>query len=577
MADQNPAPRQSNPWFLAVWVGLALLTLYFAFTGWLARAAAFDETTPLRAIENAAFLSLHAFGFSESYVAPERVGGEWRLLIARWMGALLFVSAAGAATFAVFESHIATLRAAVARRHTLIIGDHEMAFALIAEGLRRRLSLIHLSDKADRVHAVGRLITLPRSIASDPLALGHAERARRVIVAERDLGASAELALQARGRVATGEAGRSIVAVHLDDPATAELIHHVAGGIDLFAFSEAQAAARCVLARHPPFLLARAIAAPAVHVLIVGFNWLGQALAKDLVLTSLVTGQGRPLITVIDPDPGVARDFLHRHPEFQAICDFEAVHDLEDGRLAAPPSPDNPAVCAAYICLGHSDEALAAAVTLRERAVRYEAMQGPIFVRLRSGGLLPAPGGAAALKALRLYGFASLNDAATGSRALLDDPDAAARSVHAGYGGVAASAGVDWGALPEEMRISNRRVVAHVPAKLASLGFDLEPWLCMPEATRPWPPTLDPAEPLFRDEADRRATAVLEHRRWAADRQLNGWRFGAVRDDRRKHHPDLIAFDDLSEAIQAHDYKIADWLGDYLPRAAGGLKRAPQS
>jgi hypothetical protein len=574
MADQNPAPRRSNPWFLAVWIGLALLTLYFAFTGWMARAEAFEARTLWRAIENAAFLSLHAFGFSEAYVSPERVGGEWRLLIARWMGAALFVSAAGAATFAVFESHIATLRSALTRRHTLIIGDHEMAFALVAEGLRRRLHLVHVSDAADRVHAEGRLISLPRSIASDPLALGHAERARRVIVAERDLGASAELALEARSRFEAGEAGRSIVAVHLDDPPTAELIHHVAGGIDLFAFSEAQAAARCVLARHPPFLLARAISAPSVHVLIVGFNWLGQALAKDLVLTSLVSDQGRPLITVIDPDPRAARDFLHRHPEFTAICDFEAVHDLEDGRLAAPASAANPAVCAAYICLDHSAEALAAAVTLRERSVRYEAMQGPIFVRLRSGGLLPAPGGVAALKPLRLYGFASLNDAVTGSRALLDDPDAAARSVHAGYSGVAASAGVDWGALPEEMRISNRRVVAHVPAKLASLGFDLEPWLCLPEETRSWPMALDPDEPLFRDEDDRRATAILEHRRWAADRQLNGWRFGAVRDDRRKHHPDLIPFEDLSEAVQAHDYKIADWLDTYLPRAPGGLTRA---
>jgi hypothetical protein len=117
-------------------------------------------------------------------------------------------------------------------------------------------------------------------------------------------------------------------------------------------------------------------------------------------------------------------------------------------------------------------------------------------------------------------------------------------------------------------------VVAHVPAKLASLGFDLEPWLQLPEESRPWPMPLDPAEPLFRDEVDRRATAVLEHRRWAADRQLNGWRFGAVRDDRRKHHPDLIPFDELSEAIQAHDYKIADWLDTYLPREAGGLRRS---
>jgi|GEM_PF-2993398 len=571
MADQHSSPRQSNPWFLAIWVLLALLTLYLAFTGWMARADAFHETTLARARENAAFLSLHAFGLSDSYLARDLVGDEWRLLVARWLGALLFIGAAGAATLTVFETQIASLRTAIIRRHTLVIGNHEMALALIDEGLRDNLRILHISDDAERAYSRGRLIIHPRFTGADPLITGHADRARRVIVAEQDLGASAELAL--RTRSLRGANGDSIVAVHLDDPATAELIHHVAGGIDLFAFSEAQAAARCVLARHPPFLLASRIGAPAVHVLIVGFNWLGQALAKDLVLTSLVSGQGKPLITVIDPDRRTTGDFLHRHPEFTHICDFEAVHDMEDGRLAAPASADHPAVCAAYICLAHSAEALAAGVTLRERSVRIEAMQGPIFVRLRSGGLLPAPGGAADLKALSLYGFASLVDSAVGSRALLDDPDAAARSVHAGYSGIGGAAGASWSELSEEMRISNRRVVNHVPAKLASLGFDLEPWLQTPETERGWPMALDPAEPLYRDLADRRATAMLEHRRWAADRQLNGWRFGAVRDNGRKHHPDLVPFDDLSQTIQDHDYKIADWLDAYLPRATGGLRR----
>jgi hypothetical protein len=574
MADQHPEPRGSNPWFLAAWLCLALVTVYFAFTGWLNRADAFGaHNDPVRAIENAAFLSLHAFGFSEAYVAPDRVGGEWHLLVARWLGAFVFLAVAGAASVALFETQIAALRTALSRHHTLVIGDHEMAYALIAEGLKLGMPIIHLSGETDRAHAKRKLVILPRATGVDPLQAGHADRARRVIIAERDLGASAELALQARDLAKTGPGGTSIVAVHLDDPATAELIHHVAGGIDLFAFSEAQAAARCVLSRHPPFLLARKIRAPSVHVLIVGFNWLGQALAKDLVLTSLVWDQGRPLITVIDDDASHARDFIHRHPEFLQVCDFEAVRDLDDGRLAADAPEGTAPVCAAYICVSHSADALAAAVTLRERSVRYEAMQGPIFVRLRSGGLLPAPGGAADLTALSLYSFASLADAATGSRALMDDPDAAARSVHAGYSGLGQSAGAAWGELSEEMRVSNRRVVSHVPAKLASLGFDLEPWLRLPEGSRPWPPPLDPAEPLYRDEAERRATAMLEHRRWAADRQLNGWRYAPVRDNRRKHHPDLIPFDDLDQSIQDHDYKIADWLGDFLPRKAGGLKR----
>lgn len=569
MADQNPLAHRPRPWLALIWAILAVLTLTLAFIGWHARSAALGIHGPMRQVENAAFMTLHAFGFSESYVSPERVGDDWRLILARWIGAMLFISAAGAAGLALLRSQIAGFRASWAKGHTLIVGDHEIATALARQGVNDGLQIVHITDTTTQAQGGRNWVSLPRVAGDDLLELGRARQARRVIIAERDLGASAELALEARARSPTSATG--VVAVHLDDPATAELIHHVEGGVDLFAFSEAQSAARCVLAQHPPYLLARKIAAPSVHVLIVGFNWLGQALAKDLVLTSLVSDLGRPAITVVEPDARASRDFLHRHPEFAAICDFDAVRDLEDSRLAAEAAEGVAPVCAAYICLEHSAAALAAAVALRERAARFSWVKGPIFVRLRSGGLLLAPPGAAALKPLGLYSFASLADAARESRALRDDPDAAARSVHESYDGVNAAA---WATLSEEMRISNRRVVNHVPAKLASLGFDLEPWLGLPVEDRPFPPPISPSEPLYREEAEREAAARLEHRRWAADRQLNGWRWGKARDDDRKLHPDLIEFDDLPEKVRQYDYEIADWLGRYVPRADGGLRRS---
>src|SRR5205814_1982099 len=83
------------------------------------------------------------------------------------------------------------------------------------------------------------------------------------------------------------------------------------------------------------------------------------------------------------------------------------------------------------------------------------------------------------------------------------DPDAAARAVHEGYSRFRGQAVTPWEQLPEEMRVSNRRVVSHIPAKLASVGFDLEPWLAVPDEERPWPPPLAPGALLFRDEAER--------------------------------------------------------------------------
>lgn len=182
-------------------------------------------------------------------------------------------------------------------------------------------------------------------------------------------------------------------------------------------------------------------------------------------------------------------------------------------------------------------------------------------------------GGVKALEALRLYSFGGLDEAARNSRVLAVDPDAGARRIHQAYAGVAAR---PWETLSEELRVSNRRVLNHLPAKLYSLGFDLEPWLAGP-GVGVGLPALAPDEPVFRDRDERQALAELEHRRWMADRRMNGWRYGPIRDDKRKFHPDLVHFDQLPAEVRDLDFAIVDWLIDNMPRAPGGLTRVALS
>jgi len=47
--------------------------------------------------------------------------------------------------------------------------------------------------------------------------------------------------------------------------------------------------------------------------------------------------------------------------------------------------------------------------------------------------------------------------------------------------------------------------------------------------------------------------AILEHERWCADRWLAGWVHGAVRDDLRRQHPDLVPYDQLSDPVKEYD------------------------
>ena len=47
------------------------------------------------------------------------------------------------------------------------------------------------------------------------------------------------------------------------------------------------------------------------------------------------------------------------------------------------------------------------------------------------------------------------------------------------------------------------------------------------------------------------------HEVWSAGRINDGWKFGEVRDDSKKLHPCLIAYDELPESEKAYDRNTA--------------------
>lgn len=53
------------------------------------------------------------------------------------------------------------------------------------------------------------------------------------------------------------------------------------------------------------------------------------------------------------------------------------------------------------------------------------------------------------------------------------------------------------------------------------------------------------------------AVAALNHDVWAARRIAEGWCYGPVRDDAARRHPDLVAYEHLSETEKAYDRETA--------------------
>ena len=558
-----------------------VLTLVFGTIGWIGRANLFGVRDGWPSVENTLFLVLRAFIIDGVYIDESKTGNSPWLVAARWTGAAAFAWGLVTALIALSQERLARWRARISRGHVLVVGDHPIVEAVIRRAKAAGRATIHASDRADTASFAPGYVILPRSVVEEGRVEGLAAKAGLILIAETDTGASAETALNTSHNPAVDNAK---VRVHLDDPVAAVGFHHLPGGYDILTFSLAKAAAREVLLRQPPFVLARRMGASAIHVLILGYGRLGESILTDILVNCVASGLASPWITVVDDGAETAElSFQSRYPEADQIGRIRFVRTLDHAALAglaqSLSADAAPPVCAAYVCIDNSADAFSASIALRERAQRDALFEAPIFVYLSSGGGLPrSTQGAMGNEVMPLLGFGDLDCVVAVSDALKQDSDIHAKAVNRAYGDVYGKVygRVDppapWRTLPEPMRASNRLVVTHIPAKLASLGFDLGPLMAQPLESRLDLPALHPDHPLFRNDDDRHEAARLEHRRWMADRHLSGWRLGP-RDNRRKFHPDLIAFDELPKNVQAFDYGVNEWLDSILPRRPDGLKR----
>jgi hypothetical protein len=120
-------------------------------------------------------------------------------------------------------------------------------------------------------------------------------------------------------------------------------------------------------------------------------------------------------------------------------------------------------------------------------------------------------------------------------------------------------AGRPWETLDTSYRDASRQQADHLWAKLADSDCRSVP---LEEA---------PAFAFAPLEVER--LAEVEHRRWAADRYLNGWTYAAVRDNVRRHHPQLVPYAELSEPMKDLDRYVVRLVPTLLTRSGRALVR----
>lgn len=562
-------------------VVLALLTLILGIVGWWGVLESDHSRTAT--LDQALFLTIKAFTFSDDYNYLEAFGDPLSLHIARWTGLAATSSALIRIGYTLLGTEFKNFRASFRRGHAVVIGDHPYArrFAEVFASHDQQVTHHATADENewDGVLTLRRPVSLNQSLLRRSLS-----NAKRIIVAEQTDAATAQTALL----LARDYPDTSIFAF-IKQPWLAERLNHVSDisaehrekGDRLTVISEAALAARAIIARHPLFIEKDGKARDSLHVLIAGFGALGEAVAIETIMTSVVNPTKLPMITILDPRADERESgFVSRHGDLSDLIDIKFINCRADALSKAAMgslkkrSRTYP-INGVYVCPGEAHTPLIPALALREIGEREGLFDCPFFVRARDGAGLPESRALDETAIRPLMPFAGWSDIIETSCVLEEDPEWRARSFHNQHRNKSSASASNqaWEHLAENYRVSNRRSVAHVPAKLVASGFNIRTWA----QNRPLSPNAIPklasGEKLYRDEADLSKLAELEHIRWSLDRRLEGWRPGKKTDRAQRIHADLRPYNELSDSTKQYDVNMILELDSWLETAPDGLRR----
>ena len=604
--------------FLSVWWAFAILSgmaaLALAGTGWF-----IELGTPKDApdVIDIVVRTVKVLLLSDIYYDPVQNSEAAPLLeYARALGVLASLLVGLRLLALAIGSRLSDfMYALVIGRHHVVIGDGPAAQEYAAaHNAMFNGRAIHLASA--RMSTSHRLATWQRrGQLKAQLRHARARSARRIIVDEGDDADTWQTAhLTARA------CPRADVLAHIADPWIRDRLSRDRA-IDqratprLMPFSYAGGAARQVMLAHPPYLLAQAISASVQHILVVGFGQVGEAIAREFIVTCVTPGDHKLMVTVVDPAAAatIEPDFRGRHEELVKHVDFEFI--AGDLRLAdtradglidrlkkrAVKAP----ICAVYVAIDLEHQPLGLAFAIRAMALRHDLFLAPIFVCAQHGAGLPSVrhgvglvGGSADVQDerekqalaegklcnLRVVSFGSWAAAFDGAGMLEQPYDAQARRYHEEYAhqyasherrsaGAVTGAPRSWDELPDQLRVSNRRAAAHMRTKAFVMDYDLGRWLAADAGYRECH-ELPPAAGAFpTPEEPDMAMAKLEHQRWMLDRFLDGWRPGG-RSDYYRTRKTLIPFEQLSPEEVAKDNAVVETTRTLMKEAAAKKRKS---
>jgi hypothetical protein len=483
-------------------------------------------------------------------------GDRWELLVAKHLAAVVGLFLTARLLVAVFAERWHQLKARLRSNHAVVcgLGEKGLRSTLAFRSGGHKVTCVDLeaSDTAAvaaRDH--GAIVLKGDATQLVSLAAARVDRADHLVAACGDDAVNARVAVLGAQLAAARAGPRLNIYAHIGNPELAHLLRAPALGLRtarLHFFNIHRVWARALL-EHPtsPLAGSRDFGSEPVTVVVLGEGELATAVvlgaARRWHRSVRASGSDDRLrLVVVDP---AARDMLSdlssRYPAIPRVCDLEPVSETPS--VIKPPdlsrfvSPGQE--CAIYVCLRDHGVGLALALQIERQVIDPTV---PI--------LAPAVAVVAEISPL-LAGGSRVRTVSLGldpgSLDLLHDSmrEALARASHEVYLRTRSKepdygsrpADRPWDDLSDEDRRSSRHQVDGMIDQLHAVWYQIAP-------RYDWDEPVEPIEPVLVE-----AMAELEHARWAAHKRSEGYRYGpGGQDRRRKLHPLLVPYDQLSEA-----------------------------
>lgn len=283
-----------------------------------------------------------------------------------------------------------------------------------------------------------------------------------------------------------------------------------------------------------------------IHVLIVGFDDLGQSLLLQAGKMYHFANRNRLKVSVIHNDINKVNRFIKKYPGAEIVMDLNFIPQEEIDKRNIHEKTGNSEIHTIYICVPNGIVAIDAYNTVSQ----FISSAKIILCYENSDSFLER------IVRENVYHF-KINEETINMKSIIkEDIDKQAMLVHQSYMLIEEDNNDDkikelkklthhdWEKLTERTKNANRNQADHIEFKLRAAG-------CIAKKEQ----NID-VDKLYNFNNDKKMLELLaeiEHRRWNAGQLLSGWTYGKKRNDQLQIHDNIIPYNDLTDPVKQYD------------------------